>query len=97
MSDQRDVVKRHARRLAVTVAGAVVIFVGALLLVLPGPGLLVIVAGLAILATEYRWARRLLARARETTRRTIDRARARPSGRQRVTPPPGSDDRDAAA
>jgi hypothetical protein len=30
------------------------------MIVLPGPGLLVIIAGLAVLATEYVWARRLL-------------------------------------
>jgi hypothetical protein len=35
------------------------------MLVLPGPGVLVIIAGLAILATEYVWAQRLLRIARE--------------------------------
>ena len=35
------------------------------MLVLPGPGLLVIIAGLAILATEYVWAERLLQMAKE--------------------------------
>jgi hypothetical protein len=34
--------------------------VGAMLLVLPGPGLLVVIAGLAILATEHDWAKRYL-------------------------------------
>ena len=38
---------------------------GAAMLVLPGPGLLVIAGGLAILATEYAWARRYLNKFKE--------------------------------
>lgn len=53
------------KRVAVTVVGAVVLAGGIALMVLPGPGLLVVVVGLAILATEYVWAHRLLARARQ--------------------------------
>ena len=48
------------KRSAVTIAGGAVVAVGIALMVLPGPGLLVVVAGLAILATEYAWARSLL-------------------------------------
>lgn len=55
---------RLVRRVAVTVAGGAIVAVGVLLLALPGPGLLVIVAGLAVLATEYAWARRALRAAR---------------------------------
>lgn len=53
------------RRIAVSVAGGVVLAAGAAMLVLPGPGLLVIAGGLAILATEFAWARRSLDRVRE--------------------------------
>jgi hypothetical protein len=35
------------------------------MLVLPGPGIVVILLGLAILATEYVWAERLLRKARD--------------------------------
>ena len=52
------------KRFAVTIVGAGLILLGAALMVLPGPGILIIVAGLAVLATEYVWARRLLKRAR---------------------------------
>lgn len=48
------------RRVLVTVAGAVVTLVGVALLVLPGPGLLLVLAGLVLLASEYPWARRLV-------------------------------------
>ena len=49
---------RMVRRGAVTVVGATVLVAGLLMLVLPGPGLLGTAAGLAILATEYAWARK---------------------------------------
>lgn len=47
-------------RVAVTIAGVAAIAGGIVLLPLPGPGWLVIFAGLGILATEYTWAARLL-------------------------------------
>jgi Putative transmembrane protein (PGPGW) len=55
---------RNGKRIAVTIAGFAVIVAGVVLLVLPGPGWLLIFAGLAILSTEYVWARRLLEKAR---------------------------------
>jgi hypothetical protein len=58
-------IKRSGKRIAVTVAGGSVVIVGIAMLVLPGPGVLVIIAGLAILATEYVWAERLLRMAKE--------------------------------
>ena len=48
-------------KVGVTVAGPLVILAGVAMLVLPGPGLVVITAGLALLALEYRWARQALA------------------------------------
>ena len=53
------------KRFAVTLAGAALLAVGLAMMVLPGPGILLIVAGLAVLATEYVWARRLLVKARK--------------------------------
>jgi hypothetical protein len=51
---------RNARRVAVTIAGFTVVIVGLILVPLPGPGWLIVFAGLAILATEYVWAQKLL-------------------------------------
>ena len=51
-------------RIAVTIAGVAVLAIGIALLPLPGPGWLIIFAGLGILASEYEWARRLLRFAR---------------------------------
>jgi len=59
------------RKAAVTVAGFGVLAFGVALIVLPVPGLaiLFIPLGLAILATEFRWARKLLAPIRQGLRR----------------------------
>lgn len=53
-----------AKRFAVTIVGFALLALGAAMMVLPGPGIIVIVGGLAVLATEYVWARRLLIRAK---------------------------------
>lgn len=53
--------RRLALKIAVTVAGPLVILAGVAMLVLPGPGLVVIAAGFGLLAAEYPWARRLVA------------------------------------
>jgi len=65
-------------KVVVTLVGVVVILVGIVLSGpgIPGPGFVVIVFGLAILATEYAWAERLLQRGRAALRRASDRARA---------------------
>lgn len=53
---------RWAKRIAVTLTGFTVLLVGIAMLVLPGPALVVIPTGLAILGLEYAWARAWLAR-----------------------------------
>ena len=55
------------RRVIVSVVGATILLIGIALLVLPGPAFVVIPLGLAILATEYAWARRWLGRVRRIT------------------------------
>jgi hypothetical protein len=52
------------KRVIVSVVGATVLLIGIALLVLPGPAFIVIPVGLAILATEYAWARRWLKKVR---------------------------------
>lgn len=51
---------KQAKRLIVAVVGFTVLLGGVAMLVLPGPAILVIPLGLAILATEFVWARLLL-------------------------------------
>jgi uncharacterized protein (TIGR02611 family) len=55
---------RLAWRIGVTIVGVAVIVIGIILLPLPGPGWLIIFAGIGILGTEYEWAARLLRWAR---------------------------------
>ncbi len=53
---------KQARRLIVAVVGFTILAIGVAMLLLPGPGMLIIALGLAILAAEFVWARRLLRR-----------------------------------
>jgi uncharacterized protein (TIGR02611 family) len=52
-------------RIAVAVIGLAVLAVGILAIPYPGPGWAIVFVGLAILATEFDWARRLLAYTRK--------------------------------
>ena len=51
---------RQARRVVVFVFGSTVLLIGIAMIVLPGPAVVVIPLGLAILATEFVWARKWL-------------------------------------
>jgi uncharacterized protein (TIGR02611 family) len=51
---------RQAKRLIVIIIGFTVLVVGVAMIVLPGPAVVVIPIGLAILATEFIWAKTLL-------------------------------------
>jgi tellurite resistance protein TerC len=67
------------RRVIVSVVGVTVLLIGIALLVLPGPAFIVIPVGLAILATEYAWARRWLKKVRRMASDVV-------SGRDRTAP-----------
>ena len=62
-------VLRHAKRLIVFVVGGTVLLFGIILVFIPGPAIIVIPLGLAILATEFVWARVLLKHVKETAQR----------------------------
>jgi hypothetical protein len=59
----------------ILVAGGLLL-AGAAMLVLPGPGLLVIAAGLAVLAVDFGWAARLLAATRRRLAAAADAVRS---------------------
>ena len=61
---------RSSKRIAVTAVGGAVVAGGLAMLVLPGPGILVVALGFAILGTEYAWA----AVAFEKTKRGAEQA-----------------------
>ncbi len=52
--------KRRLKRIAIGVTGGAVLIVGIIAIPYPGPGWLIVFTGLAILATEFAWARRVL-------------------------------------
>jgi uncharacterized protein (TIGR02611 family) len=52
-------------RIAKIIGGFALLVAGAAMVILPGPGWLTIVAGLAVLAGEFLWARRALDRLKQ--------------------------------
>jgi len=67
------------KRVIVSVVGATVLLIGIALLILPGSAFIVIPVGLAILASEYAWARRWLRKVRQMASNVV-------SGRDRTAP-----------
>lgn len=61
---------RAAKGVAAQVAGWILVVAGLAALVLPGPGLLALFAGMAILATQYDWAERRLEPVKKAALRT---------------------------
>lgn len=57
---------KAARRIVIGIVGATVLLIGVIMIVTPGPALVVIPVGLAILSIEFTWARAYLRRLRET-------------------------------
>ena len=55
-----------ARRIVIAVVGTTVLLIGVVMMVTPGPGLIVIPIGLAILSIEFAWARLWLRRVRRS-------------------------------
>jgi uncharacterized protein (TIGR02611 family) len=67
-----DVVRfigRNSRRVGIAVVGAALIVAGLVLLVVPGPGTLLLLAGLGVLATEFAWAAMVLEKAKDRAQR----------------------------
>jgi tellurite resistance protein TerC len=57
---------KAARRIVVGVVGATVLLIGFVMIVTPGPAIVVIPVGLAILSIEFTWARLWLKRLRQS-------------------------------
>jgi len=82
-----------ARRIAIALLGGTVILVGAAMLVLPGPGILVILFGLGILGVEFAWARVWLQHAKAAGKKVVHGATGRGgklSSTDSPPPPPNS-------
>ncbi len=75
---------KMARRIIIGVVGVTVVLIGIVMLVAPGPGLLVIPAGLAILGLEFAWARAWLRKLREGISRQAANGRSARAERHRA-------------
>jgi uncharacterized protein (TIGR02611 family) len=73
-------VGQQTKRIVVTIVGLALLIAGGVLLVLPGPGILVVIAGLAVLASEYDWARDALEWVRERYKESARKLKARSGG-----------------
>lgn len=75
-----------ARRVVVGVVGVTVVLLGIVMLVTPGPALVVIPVGLAILSIEFTWARMWLRKLREaiSSNNLSGRSRRAEGHRERV-------------
>ena len=67
---------RRLKLVITTVIGFTVIALGAAMLILPGPGLVVIALGLVILSAEFVWAKRALDRMKDGAQRVRDQFRS---------------------
>lgn len=65
MSGILSITLKWARRCVIAVVGGTVVLIGICMVVLPGPAIVVIPAGLAILGLEFAWARACLKKVRE--------------------------------
>lgn len=84
----RETILKGSRIVVTTTVGAALVVLGIILTPLPGPGLLIILAGIAVLSREYRWARRLRDRlkARVMELKRIAMAKRETRRRGRVQP-----------
>jgi uncharacterized protein (TIGR02611 family) len=68
----------HGYRVAVGLVGALIVALGLAAVPLPGPGWLMVLAGLFVLATEFLWAERLLEFTKRHVKRWTDWVTAQP-------------------
>jgi uncharacterized protein (TIGR02611 family) len=71
---KKTVIGRLVWRIIIGVVGGSVTVAGAIALVGPGPGILIVLAGLGILATEFAWAARMMVYTRTYAQKAADKA-----------------------
>jgi tellurite resistance protein TerC len=82
---RRTITYPWARRIVVAVIGGTIVLAGIVMVVLPGPAIIVIPLGLGVLAVEFAWARHWLRKLRTTASDVVSRVRRRP--RDAAEPP----------
>lgn len=71
---------RFARRILVAITGSVMLVAGLAMLVLPGPGIPVLVGALVVLAAEFTWAEVWLHRVRSQAQRATNSIKRKSKG-----------------
>ena len=94
-----QMIARAIKRGGVFLIGMTLLIGGAAMLVLPGPGIAVMLLGLVVLSAEFKWAQQALTWCRERGRFLKDQAQAHMPGANRHPPggPPTRDRPDQAA
>jgi uncharacterized protein (TIGR02611 family) len=72
-----------ARRIAIAIVGFTVLLLGIIMIVTPGPAVVLIPGGLAILGLEFAWARHWLKKARQTISNQAAKGRGERAERHR--------------
>jgi uncharacterized protein (TIGR02611 family) len=81
---------RSSKRIAVFVIGVALVLLGIALIPLPGPfSIPLMLAGLAVLATEFVWAERMLDQVKDKTKQAGDVVKRRLRRRPQEDPPAG--------
>jgi uncharacterized protein (TIGR02611 family) len=75
--------RRHARKVGVFVAGWLIVIVGLILVPLPGPGWAIVFVGLSLLSTEFAWAARLKNRVQQWLTAWVHKMQAWRAARRR--------------
>jgi uncharacterized protein (TIGR02611 family) len=88
-----QVLSRTVRRGGVFLVGMTLLVAGAAMLVLPGPGIAVILLGLVVLSAEFQWAKRALTWMRQRAAAVKAQAQARMPGSNRPPNNPSGRDR----
>ncbi len=71
-----DFIFRSTKRIVILVVGVALVVLGIALIPLPGPfSIPLMVAGLAVLATEYVWAQKMLDTVKDRTKQATDLAK----------------------
>ena len=73
---------KFLKRVVIAIVGFTVLLLGVAMVILPGPAFIVIPLGLAILATEFVWAQRLLAKAKAYFEKQRQRVADKMSGKK---------------
>lgn len=74
MDPRLELTYKFVRRVVIFIVGMTVVLIGIVMFVTPGPAIIVIPAGLAILGVEFAWARHWLMIVKKKTKAVADKA-----------------------